>query len=177
MIIIINGPFGVGKTAVANELLKRMPNSMRYDPEEVGFMLRNLIPACVREPSENTDDFQDLELWRILTTQVAEEIVRKYRKTLIVPMTLWKRDYFDFIFNRFTQVATTFHFCLLAKKETVHQRLIERGDAVGSWPFLQTDKCLRSFSGFDFGEYIDTERTDISGVCEIILNSIIKRRQ
>ena len=43
MIIMINGAFGVGKTTIANELLKEIKNSMIYDPEEVGFMLRNII--------------------------------------------------------------------------------------------------------------------------------------
>lgn len=43
MIIMINGAFGVGKTTVATILLERIPNSMLIDPEEVGYMLRNII--------------------------------------------------------------------------------------------------------------------------------------
>ena len=172
MIIIINGPFGVGKTAVANELQRRVQNCMLYDPEEVGFMLRSMIPQDIKEPAEATGDFQDMELWRILTAVVAEEVKRKYRRTLIVPMTICNREYLSYIRDRFAQIDTTFHYCLLARKEIIHQRLAERGDAVGSWPFLQTDRCLRSFSGSDFEEYIDSEGIDVAGICDLMMSRI-----
>ncbi|MBQ7827680.1 MAG: AAA family ATPase, partial [Clostridia bacterium] len=48
MIIMINGPFGVGKTTVASLLNERLDNSMIYDPEEVGFMLRSIISDEVK---------------------------------------------------------------------------------------------------------------------------------
>lgn len=67
MIIMINGAFGVGKTSVANELVKQMDNSMIFDPEEVGFMLRNIIPNEIKQKEANTGDFQDLQLWKELT--------------------------------------------------------------------------------------------------------------
>ncbi|GLI84134.1 hypothetical protein ANABIO32_18340 [Rossellomorea marisflavi] len=44
MIIMINGAFGAGKTTLANALCKELPGSMIFDPEEVGYMLRNVIP-------------------------------------------------------------------------------------------------------------------------------------
>lgn len=36
MFIMINGAFGVGKTTTASKLQERMPNSILFDPEEVG---------------------------------------------------------------------------------------------------------------------------------------------
>jgi hypothetical protein len=42
MIVMINEPFGVGKTETANALNKRIPNSVVFDAEEVGLMLRNI---------------------------------------------------------------------------------------------------------------------------------------
>ncbi|MDY0393289.1 AAA family ATPase [Virgibacillus halophilus] len=53
MIIMINGAFGVGKTTVANRLQKELDNSMIFDPEEVGFMLRNIIPDDIKKTSRN----------------------------------------------------------------------------------------------------------------------------
>jgi type IV secretory pathway ATPase VirB11/archaellum biosynthesis ATPase len=38
MIIMINGAFGSGKTSAANTLLPLIPNSMIYDPEEIGYI-------------------------------------------------------------------------------------------------------------------------------------------
>jgi hypothetical protein len=42
--IWLNGTFGVGKSSTADELLRRIHGSRRYDPEEVGFLLRQLLP-------------------------------------------------------------------------------------------------------------------------------------
>ena len=39
MIIWINGGFGAGKTTLAEELHRRLPDTIVYDPEDVGLML------------------------------------------------------------------------------------------------------------------------------------------
>jgi deoxyadenosine/deoxycytidine kinase len=36
MIIMLNGPFGVGKSTVAQRLHDHLPHSMIYDPEIIG---------------------------------------------------------------------------------------------------------------------------------------------
>ena len=60
VIIMINGTFGSGKTSAANILQSLISNSMIYDPEEIGYMLRNIINEETRLEEERTDDFQDL---------------------------------------------------------------------------------------------------------------------
>ena len=52
MIVILDGAFGVGKTTAAKGLLARIPDSMLYDPEDVGQMLRT-IDACNRPAEAN----------------------------------------------------------------------------------------------------------------------------
>jgi deoxyadenosine/deoxycytidine kinase len=59
MIIMINGAFGSGKTSAANMLHPLIPNSMIYDPEEIGLMLRKIVIEDIRLEEERTDDFQD----------------------------------------------------------------------------------------------------------------------
>lgn len=49
MIIMINGAFGSGKTTTARNLQKVVPGSMLFDPEEIGYMLRKLIPEEMRD--------------------------------------------------------------------------------------------------------------------------------
>ena len=110
MIIMINGPFGVGKTTVAELLHQKLKNSMIYDPEEVGFMLRNIITDEVKLPKEKTDDFQDLILWKELTVTVAEKLVNTYHKTLIVPMTICNHECFSHIKSGFESIDETYHF-------------------------------------------------------------------
>ena len=39
VIIWINGAFGAGKTALAEELHRRLPDAVLYNPEDVGLML------------------------------------------------------------------------------------------------------------------------------------------
>lgn len=146
MIIMINGPFGVGKTTLAHMLKKSINESMIFDPEEVGFMLRNIVTEDVRLDSESTGDFQDLIPWKELFVDVAQRLANTYKKNLIIPMTIWNKEYFSYIKNELKKVdSEVYHFCLLASKEIIHKRLSNRGDTYGSWAFQQTDKCLRSF--------------------------------
>jgi broad-specificity NMP kinase len=169
MIVMINGAFGVGKTTVANELLKVIKNSMLFDPEEVGYMVRNVLPDEVKQLEAETGDFQDLQLWRELTVKVASTITSTYHVNLIVPMTIRKPEYYHYIFNGFNRIDKhTHHFCLTASKETIYERLRERGEEEGNWCFQQTDMCLKAYNEYDFGEYVDTENVSIQAVVDHI---------
>lgn len=173
MIVMINGAFGSGKTTAATRLHSLLPNSMIYDPEEVGYMLRNIVVKEVRTKEEQTGDFQDLELWRILTVNVAKELKQKYNKHLIIPMTIYKASYFDYIRNGLKKVDSDLHhFCLVASEETIHQRLIERGETAGSWPFQQTRKCVEAFNDSRFEEHIQTDQMDSKQVVDLILSKV-----
>lgn len=54
MIIWLNGAFGSGKTTCAFELNRRLPNSFVYDPENIGYFIRNNTPKEIQR-----FDFQD----------------------------------------------------------------------------------------------------------------------
>ncbi len=166
---MINGAFGVGKTTIAHELQKEIKNSMIYDPEEIGFMLRNVVPEEIKRIEAETDDFQDLHLWKELTVEVAKRIITKYKINLIVPMTIRKPEYFHYIYNGFKCIdEQTYHFCLAASKETIYERLRQRGEEEGNWCFQQTEKCLKAYKEHNFGEYIDTEKVSI----KVVINNI-----
>lgn len=173
MIIMVNGAFGVGKTSVANELLNRMDGAMLFDPEVVGYMLRHIIPDDVKLENERTGDFQDLDMWKPLTIEVARQLRQTYGKDLIVPMTIYNKDYFNTIHNGFLEMdSKTYHFCLTANKNTIHQRLIERGEAEGNWCFEQTDKCLKGFEDSCFAKFVPTDDIGIEEIADIICNEI-----
>lgn len=166
---MINGAFGVGKTTIANTLQNEIEHSMIYDPEEIGYMLRNVIPIDIKRTESITGDFQDLELWKELTVNVAKRLITKYKINLIVPMTIRKIEYFRFIYNGFKSIDDqTYHFCLSASKETIYERLRLRGEEEGNWCFQQTDKCLEAYNQYDFGEYIDTEKASIIEIIQEI---------
>jgi hypothetical protein len=86
MIIWINGAFGAGKTTLAEELSRRLPEAVLFDPEYVGYLLRRWVPVP-------TGDFQDLPSWRELVIATALSLRRHHARTLIAPMTLINDDY------------------------------------------------------------------------------------
>lgn len=172
MIIMINGAFGVGKTSVANYLAENIKNSMIYDPEEVGVLLRNIIPIGVMHDEEKTGDFQDLILWKNMVVTIAKEIKEQYNRDLIIPMTIRKVEYFKYIFNGMKNIDDVFHFCLTAPLYEIHSRLKERGEIPGSWAFLQTEKCIKAYENYDFSEYVNTYNISIEEVTQIIMNKI-----
>ncbi|MHA7966760.1 AAA family ATPase [Paenibacillus sp. CAU 1782] len=172
---MINGAFGSGKTSAAQMLQPLIRNSMIYDPEEIGYMIRNLIPEAVREEEERTDDFQDIELWRILTVKTAREVKRKYNKHMIVPMTIYKEENFHYIYNGLKEIDDDIHhFSLIASEETIYARLAKRGDVFGGWQYQQAQKCVRALKEDKFQRHIATDLLDTSDVVAIILEHINK---
>ena len=87
VIIWLNGAFRAGKTTLAEELHRRLPDAVVYNPEDVGLMLWKWMPP--------NDDFQDLPSWRELVVATALSLRRHHADTLIVPMSLIRDAYRD----------------------------------------------------------------------------------
>lgn len=85
VIIWLNGGFGAGKTTLAKELHRRLPDAVVYDPEDVGLMLWKWMPP--------NGDFQHLPSWRELVVATALSLRRHHAETLIVPMSLIRDAY------------------------------------------------------------------------------------
>jgi predicted kinase len=85
VIIWINGGFGAGKTTLAQELHRRLPDAVVYNPEDVGIMLWKWMPP--------NGDFQHLPSWRELVVATALSLRRHHADTLIVPMSLIRDAY------------------------------------------------------------------------------------
>ncbi|MBN4756927.1 tunicamycin resistance protein, partial [Escherichia coli] len=81
------GPFGAGKTTLAKRLRDRRSKSLIFDPEEIGFVVKETVPMPA------SGDYQDLPLWRGLTIAAVREIRRNYSQDIIIPMTLVHPDY------------------------------------------------------------------------------------
>src|SRR5580658_9242423 len=82
MLLWINGPCGVGKTATAFELHRRLPGSVVCDPEHVGYGMRRMLP-----PSPRTF-WQDIPAWRHAVLELLRQTLAGHRGPVIVPMTL-----------------------------------------------------------------------------------------
>jgi hypothetical protein len=69
VIIWINGGFGAGKTTLAEELHRRLPDAVVYNPEDVGLMLWKWMRP--------DGDFQHLPSWRELVVAAALSLRRR----------------------------------------------------------------------------------------------------
>jgi predicted kinase len=117
MMIWINGAFGAGKTTLAEELHRRLPNALAFDPEYVGYILTQWVP----NPS---GDFQDIPLWRKLVAEFAIGMSTEYGTTLIIPMTLVNPAYREEIFGLISKAGErVLHVFLEASPEELHRRI------------------------------------------------------
>jgi adenylylsulfate kinase-like enzyme len=106
LIIWLNGAFGSGKTTLSQELHRRLPDAVIFDPEHVGYVLTQAVPAP-------TGDFQDLPGWRHLVVEHALTLRRFHAATLIVPMTLVNPQYFDEIIGTLREAGEKVHHVFL----------------------------------------------------------------
>lgn len=117
VIVWVNGAFGSGKTTLVEELRPRRPEALVYDPEMVGYVLREIVEVP-------TGDFQDLRLWRRQVAELAVGLVEEYRRPLLVPMTLVNPGYLDEIFGALKDSdVVVHHFFLKVPPEVLVRRI------------------------------------------------------
>jgi hypothetical protein len=177
MIVIINGSFGVGKSAIAKLLRRSLPGSAIYDPEWVGFILKR-VPGWIKLKGAGSDDYQNIVLWR----RSAVAGVRLFRLfasgPVIVPMAFSRRDYFDEVVTGIAPLDSELRvFCLKASLATIRKRLVERGTKIEGagteWIARRIIECVEVHNDPHFGEPLDTEGRSANEVAE----DIIKRLQ
>ena len=141
MIIWLNGPFGVGKTSLANLLHQEIPDSILYDPELLGDFFQENLPKAVCP-----EDFQDYPIWRQTTVQIIRDLATKTGKVIIVPMTVFKKEYYQEIIEQgLIEDMYVQHNILVAEKETILDRLDKRTQENNNWALKHLDNCLQAF--------------------------------
>jgi predicted kinase len=134
VIIWINGAFGAGKTTLAEELQRRLPDAVIYNPEDVGLMLWKWMRP--------NGDFQHLPSWRELVVATALSLRRHHAETLIVPMSLIRDAYRAEILGRLADAGEeVLHVFLQADANVLRGRLNARVPDLGrDW-----DQAAREF--------------------------------
>lgn len=152
MIIWINGPFGVGKTTLANNLVEIVDNSTLFNPELIGKTLWSLTPVVLHE-----EEFEDEPIWRKTTYGLIKDCHAYYKRTLIIPMTIAKDSGYEEIINNLRNDGIPLHmYTLMAAKEEIENRIIKRGEIVNSWEQQQITRCLEALDHNKYSKHIDT---------------------
>ena len=171
MILFINGPFGVGKTTVARVIVENTPDAMLYDPEVIGSVLRRVLG-----PVKKVDDFQDYDLWRRLVVVAARVLRTASARTLVIPMTVWRRDYFECIVAGLRRVdPDLWCFRLTASEGELARRISSDAEDTGAygWRTSHAGVCLGAFREPAFGAEVPTDGLTPAEVAGSILGSVV----
>ncbi|MFP3988934.1 AAA family ATPase [Streptomyces sp. E11-3] len=145
MIVWVNGAFGSGKSTLVDELRPRWPEALVYDPEMVGYVLREIVEVP-------TGDFQDLRLWRRQVGDLAVGLVEEYRRPVLVPMTVVNPGYVGEIFGVLKDAGIdVHHFFLKVSREVLEERIDgrsftpdnpEQDERVRRWCKARIEPCM-----------------------------------
>lgn len=164
MILWINGAFGAGKTTAAYELNRRIENSYIYDPENAGYFIRKNIP----QQMNTEDNFQDYKLWRDFNLKMISFIADSFDGTIIVPMTVINRQYYDELILKLSERYTVKHFILYASEKVILKRLSTRLEGKNSWAAGKTRECISAFDSDIPGIKIMTDNMRIDEITQQI---------
>jgi hypothetical protein len=161
MIVWLNGPFGVGKTAVARALLEAKPEWALLDPEVRGAELVRRWPGV--------DDFQDLREWREAVVEDAVE--RVGTGDLVIPMTIWRLEYYREIMDGLRGAAEVRPFRLTASEASLRDRVerdrVEPGAV--AWRLDRMNAGLQAFEDTAFGDHVGTDARTPEKIAHLIL--------
>jgi hypothetical protein len=119
MLLWINGPEGVGKTATAFELNRRLPGSVVCDPMHVGFGMKRMLPPSLRHTF-----YQDMPAWRHSVLELLRLTLAEHSGPVITPMALANYGHFQEIIGSLRNDGVRLHhFTLLAEPAIVVRRL------------------------------------------------------
>ena len=167
MIIWLSGPYGVGKSTLAEALAARLENALVFDAEEVGNAVRGNYPDCPYGVI-----FEDYPLWGEFCCRLLTDLHARYQKDILVPMTLLRKDSYRMIRRLRRSGIQTKLFILEAARETVRERILARGEAEDCW-CMKHIELARTGSASLPGLHIPTDGRTVDELCAIVLEKLI----
>ena len=168
MLLWINGPSGVGKTATAFELNRRLPGSVVCEPEHVGYGMRRMLPPRLR-----LGFWQDIPAWRHSVLELLRMTLAEHSGPVIVPMTLVNSAHFQEIIGSLrSDGLAVHHFALLAEPATVVRRLrarsLGREPRTQPWELDVLDGWLEQLRRPEFAQHVRTDHRTVAEVADVI---------
>lgn len=168
MIIWISGAYGVGKTTLAEAIVKKWENALIFDAEEVGNAVRANYPNC---PYGYI--FEDYPLWGEFCYMLLKDIHEKFHKDILVPMTLVRKESYGII-ERLNQTGINTRLVILkAEYQTVHDRILARGEEEGCWCIENIEMAIEGSAALP-GTHIQTDGRSVDELCNWVLVNLDK---
>lgn len=146
MILWINGPFGSGKTTLANNIKSKVPNSILFDPEEIGGLIHKIVPGA------KSKEFQEYDVWSDLVIRGIRGLKEEFNLPIIVPMTLVDPKNNDKIFNGLSCEEIEFRHIFLEidentlseriKNQIIHSADKTKDEWIRNWRLDRIEKCI-----------------------------------
>lgn len=163
MIIWISGPYGVGKSTLAEAMAAKMNNALIFDAEEVGNAVRGNYPDC---PYGYI--FEDYPLWGEFCYLLLKDVHEKFHKDILVPMTLLRSESYSIIERLLRDGIYTRLVVLEASYQTVHDRILARGEEEGCW-CMENIELARAGSAALPGTHIQTDGKSVENLMDELL--------
>ena len=170
MIIWISGPYGVGKSTLAERMAARMENAWLFDAEAVGNAVRDNYPDWPHGVI-----FEDYPLWGEFCCRLLTDIHASCGKDIIVPMTLLRERSYRIIEALRQSGIDTRLVVLEASRQTVHDRILARGEKEGCW-CMENIEPSRSGSAALPGLHVATDGKTPEALCALVLSHLAQGR-
>ena len=169
MIIWINGPYGVGKSSLAEKLHEYNPHSFIFDAEAVGNAVRDNRPKELF----NGYIFEGYPLWFSICAQLLADIASGYDGDIYVPMTLVFADSFEKIERPLKERNVCVkHILLESSSQIIHDRILARGEEEDCWCMRHINLCLKQQRNFKNVIRIESYGKSVSELAADVENAI-----
>lgn len=169
MILWISGPYGVGKSTLAEALATELDNAILFDAEEVGNAVRNSYP---NDPYGYI--FEDYPLWAEFCRKLLTDVHNSFHKNIIVPMTLVRAASYEAIIKSLMDSGIPVHFIILeASYETIRGRILDRGEEEDCWCIENIEMAREGSSALPGAVHICTDGVSIESLKRTVLDLIL----
>ena len=165
MIVWLSGPYGVGKSTLAEALAAKLDRAILFDAEEVGNAVRENYP---NQPYGVV--YEDYPLWHEFCVQLLKDLHTSFAKTILVPMTLVRPASYESLICRLQAEGIPTELIVLeASWQTVHDRILARGEEEGCWCMENIEMARSGSASLPGGHRINTDGKTVDELAAEVL--------